>query len=215
MTTILCKSRRRSSGRDVATGDRKNLNSAVALPLLAVIAAVLSTFAIEAAQDGASATATQSLIRALNQAGSESIASMDPTEPGAFVAALHIKGGQLLVVRARHPSVDALSARLAARQFRDVYMDLQATPTPQGKVFVMDSGADGLPSDSEQPAKVDVVYEDGTRQIMFNGARAQKLSADAYRQQLQDADAKYTRLLNVLIAALGGHPSTIKPVSTM
>ena len=202
MTTILCKSRRRSSGRNVAAGDRKNLNCAVALPLLAVIVAVLSAFAIEAAQDGASVTATQNLIRALNQAGSESIASMDPTEPGAFVAALHIKGGQLLVVRARHPSVDALSARLAARQFRDVYMDLQATPTPQGKVFVMDSGADGLPSDSEQPSKVDVVYEDGTRQIMFNGARAQKQSADDYRQQLQDADAKYTRLLNVLIAAL-------------
>jgi len=118
------------------------------------------------------------------------------------------------VVRARHPSVDALSARLAARQFRDIYLDLQAAPTPQGKVFVMDSGADGLPSDSDQPSEVDVVYEDGTRQIMFNGARAQKLSANDYRQQLQDADAKYTRLLNVLITALGRHSSAVKPVST-
>lgn len=180
--------------------------------MLAIIFTILSAFGIEAAQDGASVTATQHLIRALDQAGSESIASMDPTEPGAFIAALHIKGGQLLVVRARHPSVDALSARLAARQFRDVYLDLQATPTPQGKVFVMDSGADGLPIDSDQPSKVDIVYEDGTRQIMFNGARAQKLSAGDYRQQLQDADAKYTRLLNVLIAALSGHLSAPKPV---
>ena len=180
----------------------------------AVMFAVLSAFGIEAAQDGASATATPHLISALNEAGLESIATIDPTEPGAYVAALHIKGGQLLVVRARHPSVDALSARLAARQFRDIYMDLQATPTPQGKVFVMDSGADGLPSDSDQPLEVDVVYEDGTRQIMFNGARAQKLSANDYRQQLKDADAKYTRLLNVLITALGRHSSAVKPVST-
>jgi hypothetical protein len=172
------------------------------LPLLAVIVAVLCASDIAVAQDRPSVTATQHLIDALNKAGLDSIASIDPTEPGAFVAALHIKRGQLLVVRALHPSVDALSARLAARQFRDVYMDLQATPTPRGKVFVMDSGADGLPSDAEQPANVDVLYEDGTRQTMFNGARAQKRSGDDYRQQLQDADTKYTRLLTLLIAAL-------------
>jgi hypothetical protein len=195
MTTILCR-----SGR---------------LPLLAVIVTVLSAFGIEAAQDGPSFTATQHLVSALNEAGLDSIASIDPTEPGAFVAALHIKGGQLLVVRAQHPSVEALSVRLAARQFRDIYMDLQATPTPQGKVFVMDSGADGLPSDSEQPSKVDILYEDGTRQVMFNGARAQKLSANDYRHQLQDADAKYTRLLNVLVAALGRQSSAVKPISTI
>jgi hypothetical protein len=182
------------------------------LPLLGAIFTVLSAFGIEAVQDGASVPATQNLISALNEAGLDSIASIDPTEPGAFVAALHIKGGQLLVVRARHPSIDALSARLAARQFRDVYLDLQATPTPQGKVFVMDSGADGLASDSGQPSKVDVVYEDGTRQMMFNGARAQKLSVDDYRQQVQDADAKYTRLVNVLIEALGRHLSAVKPI---
>jgi|SRR5687767_555462 len=200
MTTILWKSRR------LAVGHRNNLSVAVALPLLAVTFIVLCNLCLKAAQDGASVPATQSLIRALSQAGLESIASIDPTEPGAFVAALHIKGGQLLVVRARHPSVDALSARLAARQFRDVYLDLQATPTPQGKVFVMDSGADGLPRDVESPSHVDVVYEDGTRQIMFNGARAQKRSGDDYRQQLQDADTKYTRLLTLLIAALNAQP---------
>jgi hypothetical protein len=168
----------------------------------AVVVAVLSGSGIEASQDRASVAASQNLIDALNEAGLDAIASIDPTESGAFIAALHIKGGQLLVVRARHPSVDALSARIAARQFRDVYIDLQATPTAQGKVFVMDSGADGLPEESGEPSKVDVMYEDGTRQLMFNGARAQKLSAEDYRQRLQDADAKYTRLLNVLSAAL-------------
>ena len=176
-----------------------------------VMFALLSGFGIEAAQDGASVTAAQKLINVLNEASLESIATIDPTEPGAFVAALHIKGGQLLVVRARHPSVEAVSARLAARQFRDVYMDLQATPTPLGKVFVMDSGADGLPSVSEQPSKVDILYEDGTRQVMFNGARAQKLTADDYRQQLQSADVKYTRLLNVLIGAVGSQSTSAKP----
>ena len=175
--------------------------------VVAAIVASVAVVGIHGAQDHTSKPATTHLVGALTAAGLEAIATVDPTEPGAFVAALHIKGGQLLVVRARHPSVDALSARLAAHQFRDVYIDLQATPTPQGKLFVMDSGADGLPADAEQPSNVDVLYEDGTRQVMFNGARAQKLNADEYRRQLRDADEKYTRLLNVLSTALARYSS--------
>ncbi len=170
--------------------------------LVAALIASLPAVGLQAAQDGASTAATKSLIEALDGANLDAIAAIDPTEPGAFVAALHIKGGQLLVVRARHPSVDALSARLAARQFRDVYIDLQATPTTKGKLFVMDSGADGLPSDTDQPDHVDVIYENGTQQTMFNGARAQKLDGDAYRKQLAAGDAKYTRLLHVLTTAI-------------
>ena len=180
-------------------------------PLLILISIALSAVGIEAVQNGASAGKTPSLVTALDAAGLDAIAAVDPTEPGAFVAALHIKGGQLLVVRARHPSVDALSARLAARQYRDAYIDLQATPTPEGKLFVMDSGADGFPADANQPPNVDVLYEDGTRQTMFNGARAQQLKADAYEQLLQDADAKYTRLLDLLIAAVRRHSSESTP----
>jgi hypothetical protein len=172
------------------------------IALVAAIVSSLSAVSIRAVQDSASTTAAKTLVKSLNDASLDAIATVDPTEPGAFVAALHIKGGQLLVVRAHHPSVEALSARLAARQFRDVYIDLQATPTTKGKLFVMDSGADGLPADADQPANVDVMYEDGTRQTMFNGARAQKLKEDEYRKQLNDADVQYTRLLNVLNAAM-------------
>jgi hypothetical protein len=175
--------------------------------MLLAAAVTVASVSTVAAQAGASVTATKQLVEALNAANLDSIAGADPTEPGAFVAALHIKGGQLLVVRARHPSVAALTARLAAHQFRDVYIDLQATPTPQGKLFVMDSGADGLPDDADEPANVDVVYEDGTRQMMFNGARAQKLDGDQYRRQLHDADVNYTRLLNLLNTAVAGYSS--------
>ena len=177
------------------------------LGLVAAIVTSLSAISIHAAQDGASTAAAGNLIKSLNDASLDAIATVDPAEPGAFVAALHIKGGQLLVVRAHHPSVDGLAARLAARQFRDVYIDLQATPASKGKVFVMDAGADGLPADADQPANVDVVYEDGIRQTIFNGARAHKVKDDEYRKQLSDADAKYTRLLTVLNAALAAHSS--------
>jgi hypothetical protein len=141
------------------------------LALVAAIVTSLSTFGIHAVQDSDSAAAAGNLIRSLNDARLDAIATVDPTEPGAFVAALHIMGGQLLVVRAHQPSIEALSARLVARRFREVYIDLQATPMPKGKLFV-------------------------------NGARAQKLKDDEYRRQLQDADVKYTRLLNAFNAAV-------------
>ena len=170
--------------------------------LAAAMVMAMSGALMHASQDSASTVAAKTLISALDGAGLEAIATADPLETGAFIAALHIKGGQLLVVRAHHPSADALSARLAARQFRDVYIDLQATPATKGKLFVMDSGADGLPRDADAPEHVDIVYEDGTRQTMFNGARDRKLSGDEYRKQLKDADVRYARLLDVLIAAV-------------
>jgi hypothetical protein len=92
----------------------------------------MSGSGIYGAQERGSAAATKELLSALDDANLEAVAAVDPTEPSAFVAALHIKGGQLLVVRAHHPSTEALSARLAARQFRDVYSDLQATPPAAG-----------------------------------------------------------------------------------
>jgi hypothetical protein len=171
--------------------------------LLTSIAGLTFFASLVASQGVVSETATRNLLQAMEQAGLDAIATVDPTEAGAFVAALHIKGGQLLVVRAHHPSVEALSARLAAGQFRDAYIDLQAAPPSQGKWFLMDAGADGLPGPSDEDERVDVMYEDGTRQTMFNGARAQKLSASAYEQKLLAADASYSRLLQLLTAAAG------------
>jgi hypothetical protein len=114
----------------------------------AVTFVVLSAVGIQAAQDRASATATRNLISALNEAGLEAIAAADPLEPGAFVAALHKKGGQLLVV---------CSTSIGRRAIR----------------------------------------------------QARRAVSRCLR-----ADAKYTRLLNVLIAAAGRHVSAVKPVST-
>lgn len=179
---------------------------------IALIAIAAMPVAV-AAQDLASPAAAHRLVAALEQAQLDAIATVDPTEAGTFVAALHIKGAQLLVVRARHPSVDAVAARLAAGQFRDVYIDLQATPAPQGKLFVMDTGADGLPEGTGEASNVDVIYEDGTRQTMFNGARAAQLSADAYRRELHAADGKYARLLSLLTEAAAKRATEAQPVS--
>jgi hypothetical protein len=161
-----------------------------------------------AAQHFLSPGAAPGLVQALNVAGLESIAAADPAEPGTFVAALHLQGSLMLVVSARHPSVEALTQRIAARQYRDVYLDLQGTPTPQHKFFVQDSGADGIANARSEGGGVDVLYEDGVTQTLFNGQpKAQKLTPAQYSSRLAAADARYAHLLTLLTAAAREEPA--------
>ena len=161
-----------------------------------------------AAQRFLSPEAAREFIRALDLANLESIAAADPAEAGTFVAALHVQGSQLLVVSARHPSVDGLTHRVASRQYRDVYLDLQGTPTPQRKFFVQDSGADGVSNARPEAGGFDVLYEDGVTQTLFNGEpKDQKLTSAQYAARLADADARYARLLMLLTAAAREEPA--------
>lgn len=151
----------------------------------------------------ASADAARTLTWAMQQQSLDAVAAADPVDPGTFVAALFIPGGQLLVVSARHPSTAGVAHRIAMHQYRDAYLDLQATPTPEGKFFVLDAGADGILSALPGNGNVDVVYEDGARQIRFNGdLQAQHLTASEYDAKLAAADVRYARLLALLTSAV-------------
>jgi hypothetical protein len=108
----------------------------------------------------------------------------------------------MLVVSARHPSVDGLTHRIAGGQYRDVYLDLQGTPTPERMFFVQDSGADGLSNARVESSGVDVLYEDGARQTLFNGEpKPQQLTQTQYTARLAEADARYAHLLMLLTTA--------------
>src|SRR5688572_4276893 len=154
--------------------------------LLLTILAILGFSGEGAAQRLLSPEAARELVRALDSAGREDIATVvDSADTGTFVAALHVPGGLMLVVSARHPSVEGLAHRIAARQYRDVYLDLQGTPTPQHKFFVQDSGADGIANARPEGGGVDVLYEDDVTQTLFNGQpKAQKLTPAEYAARL-------------------------------
>lgn len=155
-----------------------------------------------AAQGLDSANAARELVDALGKVGSTAIAAADPDAPGTFVAALYIPGSQLLVVSAQHPSPQAVSHRLERGQHREVYLDLQGTPTPDGKFFVQDAGANGIMDARRGSSEVDVLYEDGLEQTLFNGdAAAEDLSRAEYEAKLAAADARYARILTLLTAA--------------
>lgn len=167
-----------------------------------ILLALLTPASIAGAQTFASDDAARDLVSALDRSRLDAIAAVDPAQPGTFVAALKIQGGRLLVIQARHPSVTAIQQRLATGQYRDVYLDLQGTPTPEGTFFVQDAGGDGL-SDSSGSSGVDVLYEDGQRQTIFNGDKVtQHLTAAEYDAKLAAADVRYARLLTLLTSAV-------------
>ncbi len=150
-----------------------------------------------------SSNAARSLVDLLEAKHLSAIAAPDPADTGTFVAALYVPGSQLLVVSTRHPSADAVLYRIAARQYREVYLDLQGSPVREGKFFIQDSGADGIVAGGRGSGDVDILYEDGVRQTIFNGdTRAQHLSKADYESRLARADSSYARLLMLLVSQI-------------
>jgi hypothetical protein len=165
------------------------------------------------AEESPSAAAARHLIAALNAFEPEAIATSDPARPDTFVAALHIPGSQLLVVRQHYSAAEALRQRIALSQFRDVYLDLQGSPAVAGEFFVQDSGADGILDVERGSGAVDVVYEDGVRQTVFNGDfERHHLTRAAYLERLAIADAEYARLLRLLASAAWSDVDAPAPV---
>ena len=167
---------------------------------------LLLTVALSAGARGAgsfeSVDAAYTLTRALERSGLGAIAAAVPNEPGTFVAALYL-GRTLLVVSARHPSAERTASRIATRRYRDVFVDLRGTPTPQSKFYVHDANADGILTALPDSGDVDMVREDGVGQTLFNGQTAsQGLTSSQYDRRLASADARYAHLLTVLASAV-------------
>ena len=156
-----------------------------------------------AAQSLDSPAAAADLVRLLDTRKLEAISALDPADPGRFVAALYIPGAQLLVVSGKHPDVNALKYRMLNGAHRDVYLDVQGTPTPKGKLFVQDASADGLRAAPADGAAADIVYTDGTTTLMIDGkAKQQGLSATDYQGKVKELDGRYVHALQLLTAAL-------------
>jgi hypothetical protein len=98
--------------------------------------------------------------------------------------------------------VAAVAYRISRHEYREVYLDLQGSPTREDKFFVQDASADGILSALPDSGDVDVLYEDGVRQTLFNGDfEAQHLTSAEYKVRLTAADARYARLLKLLASA--------------
>ena len=177
----------------------KRLTMSAVLICLTVSASVLPA----AAEEPLSAQPAAALRGRMEQLKLETIAARDPDEPGRYVAALFIPGIQLLVVSAPYPVAAALDKKIAARQYMEVYIDLQAVRDRTGHFFVEDLQADGVRPASETETACDTTTLNGATPVVFNGKwDEQHLTQEEYEARLKRDDERYARMLKVLNAAL-------------
>jgi hypothetical protein len=152
------------------------------------------------AQESKSAPLAKQLAAALDVAKMDCIAAKDPEAPDAFAAALYFPGAQLLVVSGKYSVPQLLTTRIANKEYRDVYLDLNGAAT--AKTFIEDPGADGLKPRRENNQAFDQAEMAGKR-IMFDGDwKAQKVSEQEYLKAFSAADDRYAQILTALLAQL-------------
>ncbi len=154
------------------------------------------------AQESKSAPLAKQLAAALDAAKLDCIAAKDPAAPDIFVAALYFPGVQLLVVSGKYSVPQLLIERLAKKEYRDTYLDLNGAAVPASKVFLEDPGADGIRPKREENQAFDSYEADGKRTMFNSDWKAQKISEQDYMKAFSAADERYTQILTALIAQL-------------
>lgn len=150
------------------------------------------------AQESKSPAAAKELGATLDRLKLDSIAAPDPSDPGTFVAALYFPGAQLLVVSAKYSAPVLLQDKLTKKDYRDIYIDLNAASMAGSKVFVMDQTCDGLVAKPDGDAAPDT-WEQGTTTTVFDGDwRKAKMSEEDYVKAFAGADERYARILTLL-----------------
>ena len=163
---------------------------------------VLSLPAAAAAQDLKSGDLAKQLTQLLDTRKLADVAVADTQNPGTYVAALYFPGTQLLVVTAKYTAPSMLNELLARKDYKAVYSELSSASVPSSKLLVMDAYANGLmlkPS-GEQPA--DSVERAGTTSTFDGAWKKAKIPEADYLKSFGEADAAYTRLLQLLINSL-------------
>jgi len=169
---------------------------------IAATVASLCVPATGAAQQLASKSAplAKELTTLLDQKKVDSIAARDPSVPDYYVGALYFPGLQLLVVSAKYAVPMYINEKLAKKDYREVYIDLNSASVQGTKTFIEDLRADGLMPDRSGDDPFDIV-EMGGKRTMFDGEfKKQQLSEQAYQDAFKAADEAYAKYLSLLIA---------------
>ena len=164
----------------------------------------LTSFATAEDPQSQSAATVVKLRTLLDQLKLDAVVARDPQEPNRFVAAFYLPGSQLLVVSAPYAVPALLEKKIAAGAYMDAYMDLFSVADRKGHFFVVDMQADGL----RQHVKLDEAFDstsiEGAPPVAFDGKwEAQTLTEEDYDARFANDDARYARMLTVLIDALG------------
>jgi hypothetical protein len=170
------------------------------ISIAALIAASAMVSSLHAQESKSSALAKE-LTGLLQQRKLDSIAARMPSSSDQFAAALFFPG-QLIVVTARSAAPPIVNEKLARREYRDVYIDLNSASIPESRVMITDGGADGLRAKREPNQAFDM-HDAGGKSVRFDGNwREDRMSEKDYMGVFSQADEAYVAALTALINEL-------------
>ena len=162
--------------------------------------ALAAPAAAEDAKPSKSSVQAAALAKQLAQAKLQYIATKDPTDPGRFVAAMHLPGAQLMLVSARYSAPALLNEKVLLHKYQDAYIDLNSASEAATRIIVEDLRADGFAMSKGKDTVRDSFQANGKTVVFDFDWRKQKLTQAEYFSTLEAADAQYARMLELLIA---------------
>jgi len=166
----------------------------------ALAVAVAAPAAAEDAKPSKSSAHAAACAKQLAQAKLQYIATKDPTEPGRFVAAMHLPCGQMMLVSAKYAAPALLNEKVLLGKFEDAYIDLNSASEAATRIIVEDIRADGFALTKSKDMMRDSFEANGKRVVFDFDWRKQKLTEAEYFSTLEAADTQYARMLELLIA---------------
>jgi len=176
--------------------------------------AVLTIVAAMVAGPGAQAPASVSTDKAKELASLmaaqklEAFAARDGEDTQRYVAVLVIPNVQLLVVSCKYTQKNDIEYSLYTKQYQTAYQDLRSGVFGSERFFVDDAQLNGLVAVPGKNPQHDAISIEKDRHIfdgLFGdgkGRNAKNPLTDVYMKTFSEADARYARLLDVLIAQL-------------
>ena len=152
-----------------------------------------------AAQEPKSAAPAKELAQLLTSKKLDSIAARMPGSLEEFVGALAFPG-QLMVVWAKTTAPSVVNEKLMRKDYKEVYIDLNAASVMDSRHFVTDLGPDGLRAKPEQKQGPSDSHDLGAKSMRFDGNwREDKMSEADYVKAHAEADVAYARAIQALI----------------
>ena len=152
-----------------------------------------------AAQEPKSAAPAKELAQLLTSKKLDSIAARMPGSLEEFVGALAFPG-QLMVVWAKTTAPSVVNEKLMRKDYKEVYIDLNAASVMDSRHFVTDHGPDGLRAKPEQKQGPSDSHDLGAKSMRFDGNwREDKMSEADYMKAHAEADVAYARAVQALI----------------
>jgi len=167
--------------------------------LVVAFAAVAATALPAHAQEPKSAAAAKELAQLLAGKKMDAVAVRAPDSADTFLAAL-VFPAQIIVVSAKYAAPPLLNEKLARREYRDVYIELNSASVLESRFFITDIGADGLrPKRAKKDEPFDVRDAAG-KPFSFDGNwREDKMSEADYMKVHAETDERYAQILTALL----------------